>query len=163
MSLTIGTIIRSTLYQQIFSTVGVISIIGYSTYVISKNEEKKSIFLNNLLNKARDDYDKLYLCNLDYNNKIVKDDVLKSDQSARSARIDDSLLHSGTQRVSKSDNTLCDQPSPLSYKTDEYNKPLVIPEMIKVIPKCNDLYNSYKESYNTYYKNKYNIMNKYMI
>ena len=118
LKMSIQSILRGALYERIFSAISVVSIIGYSTYVITKNEEKKNILLNNLLNRAHNDYDQLYLCNLDHYHKIVKPD---------------------------------------------YHKPLVLPERIKNVSECNDLYDIYKKSYESYYKNKYNIMNKYLI
>lgn len=114
----ISSILRGALYERIFTGISVVSIIGYSTYVISNSEEKKNKIINHLLNKAHDDYKKLYLCNI--NNKIV-------------------------------DNN--------------YYKPyvLVMPERIRNISECAELYDIYKKSYESYYKKKYNIMIKYMI
>ena len=39
----------------------------------------------------------------------------------------------------------------------------MIPQKITNVSECDELYDIYKKSYNIYYKNKYNSINKYHI
>ncbi len=61
--MSISSILRGAFYERVLSTIGVASVIGYSTYIISHYEQIKMDKTNQLFKKTVQDYKLLEKCN----------------------------------------------------------------------------------------------------
>jgi hypothetical protein len=64
--MSISSILRSALYERIFTGIGIVSVVGYSTYIISNYEQIKMDKTNQLFKKTVNDYKLLEKCNQDH-------------------------------------------------------------------------------------------------
>jgi hypothetical protein len=71
--MSISSILRGAFYERILSTIGVASVIGYSTYIISHYEQIKMDKTNQLFKKTVQDYKLLEKCNQNHSIQNEKD------------------------------------------------------------------------------------------